>query len=91
MCYQCLQHFVIIVNIVTDSQKCLKFKFLFGNIISVNISLWGNCKFTMKVRSGIMEKFGAIAEYLGAWLKELIHTFMEAMDWLEINFGGEAE
>lgn len=38
-----------------------------------------------------MEKFGAIAEYLGAWLKELIKTFMEAMDWLEINFGGEEE
>ena len=36
-----------------------------------------------------MEKFGAIAEYLGAWLKELIKTVMEAMDWLKINFGEE--
>ena len=34
-----------------------------------------------------MEKFGAIAEYLGAWLKELIKTIMEAKDWLSINFG----
>ena len=32
---------------------------------------------------------GALAEFLGAWLKELIKTFMEAMDWLSINFGGE--
>lgn len=31
---------------------------------------------------------GALAEFLGAWLKELIKTFMEAMDWLSINFGG---
>lgn len=38
-----------------------------------------------------MEKFGAIAEYLGAWLKELIKTIMEAMDWLKINFGGEED
>lgn len=36
-------------------------------------------------------EIGALAEYLGAWLKELIKTFMEAMDWLEINFGGEEE
>ena len=34
---------------------------------------------------------GALAEFLGAWLKELIKTVMEAMDWLSINFGGEAE
>ena len=34
---------------------------------------------------------GNLAEFLGAWLKELIKTFMEAMDWLEINFGGEEE
>lgn len=32
---------------------------------------------------------GKLAEFLGAWLKELIKTLMEAMDWLEINFGGE--
>ncbi len=34
---------------------------------------------------------GALVEYLGAWLKELIKTIMEAMDWLEINFGGEED
>ena len=33
---------------------------------------------------------GYLAEFLGAWLKELIKTIMEAFDWLEINFG-EAE
>ncbi len=38
-----------------------------------------------------MDKIGSIAEYLGAWLKELIKTIMEMMDWLEINFGGEEE
>lgn len=32
---------------------------------------------------------GNLAEYLGAWLKELIKTIMEAFDWLKINFGGE--
>ncbi len=34
---------------------------------------------------------GALAEYLGAWLKELIKTILEAMDWLDINFGAEEE
>ena len=38
-----------------------------------------------------MDNLGALAEFLGAWLKELIKTIMEAMDWLKINFGGEAE
>ena len=29
----------------------------------------------------------ALAKYLGEWLKELINTFLEAKDWLAINFG----
>lgn len=33
---------------------------------------------------------GALAEFLGAWLKELIKTIIAAKDWLTINFGGEA-
>lgn len=34
---------------------------------------------------------GNLAEYLGAWLKELIKTIMEAFDWLQVNFGGNSE
>ena len=30
---------------------------------------------------------GNLAEFLGAWLKELIHTIIEALDFLDVNFG----
>lgn len=36
-----------------------------------------------------MDKIAGLAEYLGAWLKELIKTLMEMMDWFNINFGGD--
>ena len=28
-----------------------------------------------------------LVDYLAAWAKVLIDTIMEAMDWLQINFG----
>ena len=33
-----------------------------------------------------MEKAGAIIAYLAAWLKELINTILEAVDFVNVNF-----
>lgn len=38
-----------------------------------------------------IEKLSALADYLGAWLKELIFTIQNTFAWLEKNFGGSDE